>query len=160
MLADLERGSLLEDLFRLPHVFAVTDLLFARELSGTLGDRLLDLGLRVEELSPAELRRATVIRRQHAHLSVCDAFVFAVAEARRCPLLAEDGGLRRLIIGGEVVNHEIAVHDTLWLLDQLEAEAVVTPARLSSALLAIVAHPRCRLSELEVRRRISRLGPV
>jgi hypothetical protein len=36
-LDDLERGSLLEDMFRLPFEFAVPDLLYARELAGTPG---------------------------------------------------------------------------------------------------------------------------
>ncbi len=53
---------MLEDLFRLPFEFAVPDLLFVRELAGDLGDRLTALGLRVEELSPAELTRATTVR--------------------------------------------------------------------------------------------------
>lgn len=38
VIIDLDRGALIEDLFRLPYEFAVPDLLFARELAGALGD--------------------------------------------------------------------------------------------------------------------------
>ncbi len=64
VLIDLERAQLLEDMFRLPFEFAVPDLLYARELAGELGDQLVGLGLRIEVLSPAELSRATAVRRQ------------------------------------------------------------------------------------------------
>ena len=37
VIIDLERGALLDDLFRLPFEFAVPDLLFHRELAGPLG---------------------------------------------------------------------------------------------------------------------------
>ena len=43
----MERGDFLDDLFKLPMEFAVPDLLFARELAGDLGTRLMQLGLRV-----------------------------------------------------------------------------------------------------------------
>lgn len=58
VLIDLERGAFLGDIFRLPFQFAVPDLLFRRELRGPLGDRLKGLGLREEELTPAEVTRA------------------------------------------------------------------------------------------------------
>ena len=65
ILIDLERAYLLEELFRLPFEFAVPDLLFARELNGELGDRLISLGLRIEELTPGEVQRATIVNRKH-----------------------------------------------------------------------------------------------
>lgn len=61
---DLERAGLLEDIFLLPFEFCVPDLLFQRELAGELGDRLIQLGLRIEELTSAELRRATLVNRK------------------------------------------------------------------------------------------------
>ena len=50
VLVDLERGSLLEASFRLPHRFAVPDLLYERELKDWGGEELIRLGLSVEEL--------------------------------------------------------------------------------------------------------------
>jgi hypothetical protein len=56
---DPASGRFLETVFALDVEFAVPDLLFQRELAGPLSDQLLALGLRVEELHPAELRNAT-----------------------------------------------------------------------------------------------------
>ena len=64
VIIDLDRGYLLEHLFRLPYEFCIPDLLYKKELAGDLGDRLRKLGLDVIELSPAELSRATELRRQ------------------------------------------------------------------------------------------------
>ena len=59
VIIDLERGEMLETVFRLEVDFAVPDLLFHRELAGPLGDQLLALGLRVEELLPGEVQFLT-----------------------------------------------------------------------------------------------------
>ena len=112
VIIDLERGTLLEDLFRLPFEFAVPDLLFRRELAGPLGDRLVALGLRVEELTSIEITRATV-RRERKELSTADTFAFAIAESRGWPLLTGDGGLRRL-----AVECRMEFHGVLWICDQ------------------------------------------
>jgi hypothetical protein len=153
VLIDLERGDLLEDLFRLPFEFAVPDLLFVRELAGDLGDRLTALGLRVEELSPAELTRATTVRRQRAHLSTLDTFAFAIAEARQWILLTGDGGLRDL-----ATSVGLQMHGVLWIFDQLADGNHCELNRLRAGLTAISTHPRCRLPATEVRRRLTRFA--
>jgi hypothetical protein len=154
VLIDLERGRLLEDMFLLPFEFAVPDLLYARELEGPLGQQLTALGLQVVELTPAELTRATVVRRQDASLSVPDTFAFAVAEARRWTLLTGDGSLRELALA-----QQIEMHGVLWLLDQFADGNLVALERLHAGLTSIAAHPRCRLPGQEVRRRLARFIP-
>ena len=57
VIIDLERGAFLEELFKLPFNFAVPDLLFRRELGGALGESLVALGLRIEELTSSEVTR-------------------------------------------------------------------------------------------------------
>ena len=151
VIIDLERGALLDDLFCLPFEFAVPDLLFRRELAGPLGDRLVALGLRVEELSPVELTRATTVRRQKKELSTPDTFAFAIAEGRGWPLLTGDGGLRRL-----AAECHVDFHGVLWICDQFEAGAHVPLARLHAGLTALSTHPRCRLPAAEVRHRLER----
>lgn len=153
VLIDLERANLLEELFLLPFEFAVPDLLYARELVGELGDRLMQLGLRIEELTPVELRRATVINRQHNRLSVPDTFAFAIAESRGWGLLTGDGTLREL-----AVAKQIGMHGVLWLFDQLADGHHVNFERLHSGLRNLSAHPRCRLPANEVRRRLERFS--
>jgi hypothetical protein len=154
ILIDLERGQLLEEMFLLPFEFAVPDLLFRRELAGPLGIRLVSLGLRVEELSPVELTRATIIRRQRARLSTPDTFAFAIAESRQWPLLTGDGGLRELAI-----EKKLEMHGVLWLLDQLADGNHVEFRRLHAGLSAISIHPRCRLPRHDINERLARFAP-
>ena len=154
VLIDLERAKLLDEMFRLPFEFAVPDLLYARELAGPLGEQLVALGLRVEVLTPAELSRATTVRRTDASLSTPDTFAFAIAESRKWTLLTGDGGLRELALA-----ERIEMHGVLWLFDQLADGNHVALGRLHDGLSAILAHPRCRLPVQEVRRRLTRLEP-
>jgi hypothetical protein len=151
VIIDLERGALLADLFRLPFEFVVPDLLFRRELAGPLGDRLLALGLRVGELTSAELTRATTVRRERKELSTADTFAFAIAEARQWTLLTGDGGLRRL-----AADCHVSFHGVLWIFDQFEKSQQVPLPRLHAGLTALSAHPRCRLPMADVRQRLNR----
>jgi predicted nucleic acid-binding protein len=153
VLIDLERGQLLEEMFRLPFEFAVPDLLYAKELTGALGEKLVALGLRVEVLTPAELSRATIARRQNARLSTPDTFAFAIAQSRHWTLLTGDGGLREL-----AQAERIDMHGVLWLFDQLADGNHVSFERLHRELSAIFAHPRCRLPANEVRLRLARFA--
>jgi hypothetical protein len=150
ILIDLERGALLDALFQVQHDFVVPDLLFDRELRGALGDHLVALGLRVEELTPAEVVRATTVRRQRPALSTPDTFAFALARERTWTLLTGDGELR------ELANQEnVTAHGVLWIFDQFQASGVVDNPRLHAGLTAIVAHPRCRLPQAEVTARLA-----
>lgn len=153
VLIDLERGRLLEEIFLLPFEFAVPDLLYARELAGPLGAQLVTLGLRVEELTPTELSRATTVRRQNVRLSIPDTFAFAIAESRQWTLLTGDGGLREL-----AVAERLDIHGVLWLFDQLADGNHVGLDRLRVSLSAISAHQRCRLPAHEVRQRLTRFS--
>lgn len=153
IIIDLERGQLLEEMFLLPFEFAVPDLLFSRELAGPLGVRLVTLGLRIEELTPVELTRATVVRRQRAQLSTPDTFAFAIAESRKWPLLTGDGGLRELAI-----EKKIEMHGVLWLLDQLADGKHVEFGQLHAGLSAISIHPRCRLPRHDINERLARFA--
>ena len=65
VLINLERGSFLEHVFLLPFEFAVPDLLYEIELKDHGGPKLIDMGLRVEELDgaaecPHQNRRAVL----------------------------------------------------------------------------------------------------
>jgi len=151
VIIDLERGELLESVFRLTVDFAVPDLLFHREVAGPLGDRLLALGLRVEELSPGEVQGATVLRRADASLSLPDTFAFALAQGRQWTLLTGDAGLRRT-----AEAHALDVHGALWVLDQLEAQGACSLQVLAAGLAKASGHPRCRLPRAEVTARLNR----
>ena len=151
MIIDLERGGFLEDLFRLPYAFAVPDLLFHRELRVELGDRLVALGLIIQELYPAELTRAIAVRRERTVLSAPDTFAFAIAEQRRWALLTGDGALRRL-----AADSGVETHGLLWLCYRFEEHEVLGYTQLHAGLKTISTHPRCRLPAAEVRVRLNR----
>lgn len=153
VIIDLERAGLLDEMFLLPFEFAVPDLLYLRELEGELGDRLMALGLRVEELTVPELRRATSVNRQHQKLSVPDTFAFALAESRTWTLLTGDGILREL-----AATEKIGMHGVLWLFDQMADGDHVQFDRLHGGLARLFAHPRCRLPAHEVKHRLVRFA--
>ncbi len=153
VLVDLERGGLLDCCFDLPFEFAVPDLLYRRELAGFGGDAMIARGLRVEELSGAELAAATTLRRAHRKLSAPDAFAYALAESREWPLLTGDGELRALARAAK-----ISCHGTLWVIDSLNEHNVAEAAALLAGLRAIGGHPRCRLPRAELQIRIERFA--
>lgn len=148
---DLDRAGLIETMFHLPATFAVPDLLFARELNDELGARMVALGLEVHELSAAEVTGATAVIRTDQSLSLPDAFAFALAQARGWPLLTGDGGLRRLAEAAQ-----LEVHGVLWLFDELERVGACAVADLHAGLTRVSGHPRCRLPQSEITRRLSR----
>jgi hypothetical protein len=133
VLIDLERSRLLEEMFLLPFEFAVPDLLYARELTGPLGKQLTALGLRVEVLTPAELTRATTVRRQNASLSIPDTFAFAIAESRQWTLLTGDRGLREL-----AQEEQIEMHGVLSLF----------AARVAGGLTTVLPEGRLKHEQL------------
>ena len=140
VLIDLERSSLLETAFRLPYEFAVPDLLYQQEIEDYNGAELLALGLRVEELDEHAVTAALKFRRQKTAISLPDSFALALAQANSWMLLTGDSVLRALA-------HQEAVdcHGTLWMFDQMHAEAVANMRDLHNGLHAISIHPRCRL---------------
>jgi hypothetical protein len=82
VLIDLERGQLLDPCFHLPFEFAVPDLLYKRELAEYGGAELVARGLRVEELTGAELTVAQAVRASRPKLSLPDAYAFSLASRR------------------------------------------------------------------------------
>ena len=153
VLVDLERGGLLDCCFELPFEFAVPDLLYRRELAAFGGDALIARGLRVVELTGAELSAATTLRRTHHKLSVPDAFAYALAQSRAWPLLTGDGELRAIARAAKV-----ACYGTLWVIDSLNEHDVAEAAVLLAGLRAIGGHPRYRLPRAEVQIRIERFA--
>lgn len=145
VLVDLGRGALLEACFGLRMEFAVPDLLYQRELATAEGPRLRELGLRVEELSGAEVATAQAIRSARNKLSLPDAFAFTLAQSRGWELLTGDGELRSY-----AQEQGIVFHGVLWMCDRIFEAETVAPADLAAALETIIAHPRCRLPKTAV----------
>jgi predicted nucleic acid-binding protein len=151
VLIDLERGGLLDAIFALPHEFAVPDVLHDREIEGARGERLVGLGLRVEEVSQAGVGNALRYRQQRRALSVPDSSALALAKEREWFLLTGDGQLRELAVG-----ENVECHGVLWLLDMMEEAEVPGIQPLHDGLTALASHPRCRLPVREITIRLER----
>jgi hypothetical protein len=151
VIIDLERGGLLDAIFRLSYEFAVPDLLYERELKASNGEGLKSKGLQVLSLDAAGVQLAQDYRAREAKLSLPDTFALALAKTGNHVLLAGDGSLRDLA-GAESVE----VHGVLWLLDQLEAQGVLNKRDLDAALTKIASHRRCRLPKSEINKRLER----
>jgi hypothetical protein len=151
VLVDLERGEFLDSCFSLPFEFAVPDLLYRRELAVYGGLQLIELGLRVTELTNAEVIAAQQLRTQRPKLSVPDAFAYALASSRGWTLLTGDGALRSI-----AKENQLPFFGVLWLVDHLYDSKIVGPNVAVSGLEKIAAHPRCRLPKAEIQLRLIR----
>jgi predicted nucleic acid-binding protein len=150
VLIDLERGNFLEVMFALPHEFAVPDVLYHREMQGW-GERLVGMGLRVEEVSDAGVANALRYRSERRFLSVPDTFALALAKERAWTLLTGDNDLRTLATG-----ENVECHGVLWLLDLMEEAGVPGMQALHDGLTALARHHRCRLPRKEIAVRLER----
>ncbi len=155
VLIDLERGGFLEVIFALPHEFAVPDVLYHRELAGEWGERLVRLGLRVEEISSEGVERALHYRSERQVLSLPDSFALVLAKEREWLLLTGDGQLRELAAG-----ENVECHGVLWLLDLMEEAGIPGIQLLHDGLQALAGHQRCRLPRREITIRLERYRAI
>ncbi len=155
VLIDLERGELLSQVFRLDFDFAVPDLLYERELKEYGGPDLLGLGLRIEELDGNAVSLAMSYRRDDPTLSLPDSFALSLAKTNSWTLLSGDARLRQL-----AKEEDVACHGVLWLLDQVQAQGIVDGDDLYVGLQKIAAHPRCRLPDSEIQKRLKIYQPT
>lgn len=151
VLVDLDRGDLLEALFRLPFSIGVPDVLFVSELAKWRGEALVSFGLTVLELDSTGVGIAQDYAARSGRISVPDAFALALAKTGGYTLLTGDGRLRAL-----ADQEHVPCHGLLWVLDQLESGTLVGPERLLEALKRISASHRVRLPADEVVIRLER----
>lgn len=151
VLIDLQRGGMLEVVFRLPFELGVPDVLYERELRGWDGPALEPLGLRVLVLDGDGVTLAQSYRQREPRLSLPDAFALALAKVGDHILLAGDASLR-----GQAEIEDVECHGVLWILDALEEHGIMSAPDLLRALSAIALHPRCRLPKAEIQRRLER----
>ena len=145
----LDRGSHVEPTLRLPFEFTAPDLLYERELKDHGGPEFIRLGIRVAELSGDEVAPALSYLRKRRSLSLPDSFALVLAKTNSWMLLSGDRGMREL-----AVEEEVSCHGVLWLLDRMFEHRVVDPEDLCTGLRQIAEHPRCRLPQPEIRRRL------
>ena len=121
-------------MFSLPYEFAVPDVLYHHEMQGEWGERLVELGLRVEEVSKEGVSNALRYRAQRRVLSVPDSFALALAKERAWSLLTGDNQLRELAAG-----EDVECHGVLWLLDPMEEAGIPALQALHDGLAVLAA---------------------
>lgn len=148
---DFHRGRLLAALLALPFTFLAPDVIVA-ELRVPDGQQLVSYGLRSVSLGGDEVAAVAALAQRHRAPSINDLFALILARIETATLLTGDGAVRRL-----AESAGIAVHGTLWLLDELVRRRIVTPKQAARGLGQMIASGS-RLPERECQRRMERWG--
>ncbi len=154
VIIDMVDGDVLRQFFRMPLEICVPDLLYAAELEPYIPD-LSALGLQVRPLSPETIQYVDELGTRGIALpSINDQLALGLAKQERCTLLTGDQMLRRL-----AEAEGIAVHGTVWLMNEMISHRLVTPA---SAVrhLRLMLRNGSRLPLREIRRMLKRHGRV
>lgn len=147
VLIDLEICDLTEQAFRLPISYLTPDILFLEELK-MHHSNLLDLGLKVIELSPTGVENAVRLVARYPKPSRNDIIALATAQEQRCALLTGDQDLR------EVAEQEnVVVHGTLWLVETIVDAGMITVDHALKAYEVMQEHGR-RLPWATAKRRL------
>jgi predicted nucleic acid-binding protein len=146
---DLHRSGLLTTVFALPHQFVTTDFVW-RELKKPPGQQLTDLGLSIEDLSGEEVMSLFELRQTLGNSSLADVSCYFLARERGWTLLTGDGALRK---SGQ--KSHLQVRGILWILDEMEAHALLSTQQLADALDSMLK-AGARLPKDECRKRLNR----
>ncbi|MGM0594277.1 MAG: DUF3368 domain-containing protein [Pseudomonadota bacterium] len=132
ILIDMADGGLLRTMFRLKETFAVPNVLYEEELA-TQHPELPDLGLVSMALQGdgvVEAYRLKALCTGRTAPSQNDLFALMLAKQQQCPLLTGDKRLRKL---AEKEHKEVELRGTLWLVEQMVKEKLITVAEACAA---------------------------
>jgi predicted nucleic acid-binding protein len=150
ILIDLEEGLLLDQIFALPFVFKIPDVLFVEELSEQHG-HLLELGLQLGELREDFMQEVFQLTQTYSQPSRNDCFALALAKQENCPLVTGDRNLRRA-----AEAEEVDVYGTLWLVERLLEHSIINKTQAHVAYERMEQRGR-RLPWAEAHQRIDNL---
>lgn len=150
ILIDLEEGLLLDQIFALPFVFKIPDVLFVEELSEQHG-HLLELGLQLGELREEFMQEVFQLTQTYSKPSRNDCFALALAKQENCPLVTGDRNLRRA-----AEAEEVDVYGTLWLVERLLEHGIINKTQAHVAYERMEQRGR-RLPWAEAHQRIDDL---
>ena len=143
----------LEYPFRLGYTYCMSrdaiedELLSPKESS----QQLLALGLEPVDITDEELLLAIGYRNRYIKISAYDAIALAIAKARGIILLTGDKSLRKA-----AQTEKVEFRGSLWILDQLIENNLVTQDEYRDALMALekVNGSEVRLPSDEIRKRL------
>ena len=125
---DLRDGYVIAEVFDLPYRFSCPDLA-KDELKDPDWKALQKYGLRFSTLSSALMLELMTLKVEYPGLSVTDIGAFILARKEAAILLTGDGKLRKV-----ADERGLAVHGTLWLLDEMYRLEVLDARRAANAL--------------------------
>jgi len=144
---DLENGSILIEVFRLPYQFLIPDLAI-QELKRPKWETLAVLGLEARELAAGQMVELSRLRQTYRNLSINDLAAFLLARTLDETLLTGDWHL------SELANaNGLSVHGVLWLLDELVYFQALMPGQAAAALRRMLAQG-ARLPDDECEKRL------
>ncbi len=148
LLIDLYIGKIIGQFFQLPYTFIAPDVIIA-ELHEPAGKLLIELGLQQMELAGEEVLEVIQLRSRYPKPSVNDLFALILARLLKATLLTNDGNLRKA-----AEQEGIAVHGTLWVLDEMVQIKIISPLQAIEALQGML-NQGSRLPEDECEKRLS-----
>ena len=155
-LIDLEKGQLFRAIPRLPYRFMVPLPIRENELFDfTPSDwRILeDGGIDTYDLPAEQMALAWDLHRRHASLSTNDCVAIATAACHDdAILLTGDGAMKKV-----ATSHDLCVHGSLWIIDELHAANACENDLLVSALERWKNDKTVFLPPAEIEKRLSSL---
>lgn len=136
VLIDIEIGGLVGSLFSLGYEIVVADVPFEEELRARHAD-LLTMGLGVKSLSAVSVARVAELSDRYRKASRNDLFGLVLAEQEECLLLTGDAALR-----AAALSEHVDVHGTLWVLEEMVRQGLITTAVAHAAYGAMEAAGR------------------
>lgn len=136
ILIDMECASLTQVMFRLPETFITPDILYHQELAFSHPD-LPTYGLQLRILNADSVCNVALLRQQYPGAGTNDLYALSLARQERCPLLAGKGKLQKA-----AKAERVKVHGTVWLMDRILEEGIISPGGMKSAYERMRAHNR------------------
>lgn len=146
---DLHLGGSMDHAFALAIEWLIPDAVLA-ELEEPEGARVLALGGQRVSLPPDSVQGLEELAALYPGLATADLVALQLARLRGAMLLTSDAPLRRA-----AQREGVAVHGSLWLLDELVNERVLSEAEAARSLQQMVASGR-RFPQGEVQSRLHR----
>ena len=133
ILIDLHAGGMLKEAIKLPFSWITADVVLA-ELHEPDGAELLQYGLQSVKLSGEQVLAVANLVARHRSVSTNDLFALVLARESGATLLTGDQHLRKIAL-----EHNLPVHGTLWVLDELVARNFIAASDAASALKDMLA---------------------
>ena len=134
ILIDLQEGSVLDDFLTLKADVLISDAQLQEidEEKSLNSTQLIRRGLMPASFSPTDITEAGELAKRYPQLSIFDILAFLAAKKRGATLLTGDDKLRKFAVGNNV-----ECHGTLWLIELLVDQRVITVDKAYSGLLQI-----------------------